>query len=541
MKKLFLCALALTCISFHVMPQTPAKVMPIGGSQADNSYSIAADNSGNYYVTGLFSDTLQLPGQPDLISAGNADVFLIKYNSAGTVVWAKRAGSAGYDAGLAVSLLNGYLYVGGSYGNNATFESTTLTSLGAEDGFFAKYDLNGNLLWIKKAGSVSGQERIDKAVAVGNHIYACASLGSAPKYENTTTLNSYGGSDGYILKTDTAGNLLSHINFGGTSNDYAYLITKDDSSNLYVSGDFASTSIDFGSTPTKANNGLYDLYFAKYDTGLNDKWSVTAGSAGSEVVNRMTTDISGNSYIVGGFSNTVDFGGTSLTSNGGKDAFVAKYNNAGALVWVKKVGGTGSEELRTMLLHNNELVVSGYYDNTFTYDTATLTGIAGRDLMVFKFNTAGNLLWAKGYGGTGDETPNEMISGNNNNLLICGALFGATSFGPTLNATSKGNSYDGVIWEFALPTTPVGIEDAEKTDFGFNVFPNPGNGLFHITFKTEGNKTLSVFDMTGKQVLIENFDDDKHEFDLSWFKEGLYLLSVTSTEGKYSKLISVIR
>ncbi len=523
------------------MSQTPAKVVPIGGKEADNSYSIAADNSGNYYVTGLFSDTLQLPGQPDLISAGNADIFLIKYNSAGTVVWAKRAGGTAYDAGYAVSLLNGYLYVGGSYGNNAKFESTTLTSLGAEDGFFAKYDLNGNLIWIKKAGSASGLDRIDKAVVVGNHIYACASLGSSSKYENTTALNFYGGSDAYILKTDTSGNLISHVNFGGTSNDYVYIITKDDSSNLYVSGNFASNSIDFGSTPTKANNGLYDVYLAKYDTGLNDKWSVTAGSASSEVLNALTTDISGNSYIVGGFNNTVDFGGTALTSNGARDAFVAKYNNAGALVWVKKVGGIGSEELRTTLLQNNEIMVSGYFDNTFTYDTATLTAIGGRDLMVFKFNTAGNLLWSKGYGGAGDETTNEMISGNNNNILISGSLSGATSFGQSLNANSKGNSIDGAIWEFTLSTTPVGMEGIEKTEPGFHVFPNPGNGLFHLTFNMEGNKTLSVFDMTGKQVLMENLNNIKHEIDLTGLKEGLYVINITTPAGKYSKLISVIR
>src|SRR5690606_24611486 len=115
-----------------------------------------------------------------------------------------------------------YVYVSGVFSGTATFGNITLVSGGLTDGFIAKYDSSGNLIWAKKVGGTMMHDRVDEIVFEGDNImYACASLADGATYEGATLTNA-GGVDAYILKLDTAGTLLKHTNIGGLSNDYTY-------------------------------------------------------------------------------------------------------------------------------------------------------------------------------------------------------------------------------------------------------------------------------------------------------------------------------
>src|SRR5262249_24301705 len=133
---------------------------------------------------------------------------------------------------------------------------------------------------------------------------------------------------------------------GGTAADQAYGIAEDSSGNSYVTGFFSGTAT-FG--PGEANQTLLtsaggtDIFVAKYSTSGELVWVKRAGGTGADQANGIGVDSSGNSYVTGLFNGSATFGGgeanqTVLTSAGGTDIFVAKYNSDGTLAWAKKVG-----------------------------------------------------------------------------------------------------------------------------------------------------------------------------------------------------------
>ena len=89
------------------------------------------------------------------------------------------------------------------------------------------------------------------------------------------------------------------------------------------------------------------------------------GTSADEAI-AVATDASGNTYAAGYFTGTASFGGTNLTSQGGEDLFVAKYNVAGTLLWVTAAGGSGNDRLSGIALDSGgtRVIVVGSFAGT---------------------------------------------------------------------------------------------------------------------------------------------------------------------------------
>lgn len=127
-------------------------VKGMGGPKADDATGIAVDASGNVFVAGKFDSVATIGGQ-QLISAGGTDAFLAKFNSNGEFQWVKVIGGTGADNMDCVKIDRaGNIVAVGSFQNTVTFGSTQVTSNGLSDVFFIKYDAAGNMIWFKTAG-----------------------------------------------------------------------------------------------------------------------------------------------------------------------------------------------------------------------------------------------------------------------------------------------------------------------------------------------------------------------------------------------------
>jgi hypothetical protein len=165
----------------------------IGSTNTDQALNIGNDANGNFYISGDFLGAVNFGGSVTLTSNGTntyTDGFLAKYNSAGVCQWATRQGGASDDitTGMEVAA-NGYVYLCGYYSNGAgTLTSTTtsvnLASIGGADGFAAKYNPNGGILWGIKLGNTSDDR--PKNIISDNNGY-CYVLGN---YFGALTLGS---------------------------------------------------------------------------------------------------------------------------------------------------------------------------------------------------------------------------------------------------------------------------------------------------------------------------------------------------------------
>ncbi|MCB5245750.1 MAG: SBBP repeat-containing protein, partial [Candidatus Cloacimonetes bacterium] len=172
---------------------------------------------------------------------------------------------------------------------------------------------------------------------------------------------------------------------GGIGNDYGRSITIDSSGNSYITGYFYGTA-SFGSTTlTTTGSGAVDIFVAKLDSSGNWLWAKQAGGNNWDVGFGIATDSSGNSYVTGFFAESASFGSTTLTSSGGEDIFVAKLDSSGNWLWAKQAGGTGLDigyGIATDSSGNS--YVTGFFAESASFGSTTLTSSGGEDIFVAK-------------------------------------------------------------------------------------------------------------------------------------------------------------
>ncbi len=158
-------------------------------------------------------------------------------------------------------------------------------------------------------------------------------------------------------------------------------------------------------------------------------WAVTAGGTNSDRAGAITYTTDGNLLVTGFFSDTSSFGATILGTGASNGMFIAKYTTNGILLWAKKTG-QGASGLEPRQIHEDasgNILISGYFGDpgnggnvTFLPSTVFISH-GGRDAFVAKFNSSGNLIWARQIGSTDDDVM--VASDNNNGFILQGSAF----------------------------------------------------------------------------------------------------------------------
>ena len=157
--------------------------------------------------------------------------------------------------------------------------------------------------------------------------------------------------------------------FGSAGNEFANGVAIDGSGNVYVTGQFTNT-VDFdpsGSTANLTSAGNTDAFVAKYDSAGAYLWAIPIGGTGYDYGYAIALDGSGNVYIAGQFAGTVDFdpsGASTTRTASGADAFVAAYTTAGAFAWVQSVGGSSNDRGRAVVVNGTAVYAAGEFMGT---------------------------------------------------------------------------------------------------------------------------------------------------------------------------------
>jgi len=168
---------------------------------------------------------------------------------------------------------------------------------------------------------------------------------------------------------------------GGTS-EAGEGIAVDNSGNVVVIGLFSDTA-DFDASPNEANiisGGGYDLFLAKYSPMGEYKWAFNIGGLSDEKGYDVTTDDEGDIFIIGDFSSTIDLDpgmGTAIeTNNGDSDVLVAKYDSAGNYIWSIAIGGSGEDHGAAVTVDTmGNVYVTGSFSDTVDFDPGPGTSI----------------------------------------------------------------------------------------------------------------------------------------------------------------------
>jgi hypothetical protein len=364
-----------------------------GGSGDDYGNGIAVDQAGNSFVVGSFNNSATFGGT-NVSSFGGDDLFVTKYDPAGNLLWVRTAGGSTNDTANGVAVDGGgNCYVTGTFWNAANFGTTNLNSSGGRDVFLVKYSGTGNLVWVTHAGGVDDDRGLAIAVDGSSNIFVTGTFNGTAAFDNTN-LVSAGVFDIFVAKYDSAGRLLWARQAGGILDDYGTGVATDAAGNCYVTGHFGSPLAVFD-TVTLTNRGARDIFVAKYDGAGNLLWVRQGGGSDYDIATALAADSAGNCFVTGHIRGTASFGGTSLTSAGLEDIFVAKYNGAGGLLWATNAGGPGVDYGYGVAVNSvGDCFVTGGFSGTATFGGVTFTG-GGIIVLKFGSSGAGLIDWAK--------------------------------------------------------------------------------------------------------------------------------------------------
>ena len=492
------------CFSINAQTPNWAWAKSAGGHQQDIANSITKDKCGNIYVTGSYAGDSITFGSITITDTNsiNGGMFVVKYNTVGNVLWVKSAGNNYLDEGKGVSTdANGNVYVTGVFmSQSITFGTYTLSNVGDEDIFLVKYDSLGNVLWAK---SFAGPQRdISKSICTDKNgdVYVTGFFRSTGITFGSISLVTNGSLDMFIVKCDTSGNVLWAKSGGEALAEEGYVVSTDSNGDVYVIGTFASASITFGTTILHIDGGL-DIFIVKYNSSGNVLWAKSEGGNSGDVCYGASIDVSDNLYVTGCFGSTsITFGTITLTRVAHADLFLVKYNELGGVVWAKSVGGNDLDMGAGISVDKskNIYVTGNFNSDSITFGTTTLnkTGSIG-DIFIAKFDSLGDALWAKSVGGGQFVMSKGISSEANGNVYITGYFHSSPITFGTTTLTNAGG-HDMFV---AMLGSNVGIAEKDDSNYKINIFPNPVS--CYTTIHSDlflKNANLIIYDTWGQAV-----------------------------------------
>lgn len=311
------------------------------GTAREAGADIVSDRAGGSYAFGFTTSS----------GPGGQSFFLARLDSSGEIVWQRTVGSAGNETALSVGTDSaGNAYIFGS-GNSST------------RAFVAKYNPSGVIQFQRTLTPSSGS-----FFGGGGAVDLSGNMHFASRQQDTGIVRTI------TAKYDSSGT-LQWQQFIGSTTEEAGGAGVDSSGNVYS---IAST---------RASGSGRNFLIVKYNSSGTIQWQREFGdSTNAQTARTVKPDNAGNVYAFGNTSNV--FGST--------DFMLVKYDDAGNFVWQRVLGGAGFENSGSLSLDSD--------GNIYVFGVTASAGAGGNDWLIAKYDPAGNLVFQRLFGSTGNET-----------------------------------------------------------------------------------------------------------------------------------------
>jgi hypothetical protein len=348
--------------------------------------SAYTDNNGNTFLTGYFYESA-LFGDINLVSAGNADIFVVKVDSSGDVLWAKGMGGSSNDRSKGISSDQaGHIYIAGSHANNATFCDITITDFA---GFVLKMDQEGNCIDLFNIGA--GAYDVSVSLDGDGQIFVGASFVNQVVVGDQT-LVSAGGSDMYVARFEADGTLQWVKQIGGPEwGDAAKAIATGSDGLVFFTGQYQG-AVQFGDILLETPNADFaNIFFAI----LNAQGEILAAegmsSQTSDTPHTLYVNSGGSVFLAGSFNGTTQFNSIPLHSIA-MDGFFMKYGEE--VTSTAETGFVANAEISVFPNPASDLInISFSLDSGMDQSlVVSITDLSGRTVLKEQFHNLGNPL-----------------------------------------------------------------------------------------------------------------------------------------------------
>ncbi|MCC7503244.1 MAG: T9SS type A sorting domain-containing protein [Flavobacteriales bacterium] len=477
-------------------------------------------------VCGEFNDTLRT-GADTIVTHGDWDGFLARLDSSGAVLWLTAIGGANADELNDVTVDDaGNAYAAATFPDTADWNGTPIPGLGY-NAVLVKFDLSGNVQWFSRAtgGATFGYTAAEND---GTIVFAGV-INSSASFSGTTITNSTGIYNTFVARYNSAtGTLIDVGTVSSSTGDYGPRgMDVDGDGNVYMTG---------YSRPSA--NPYVGSFMRKIAYGSGTNWAVTVSSSFNDINGRdVSVAPDGYSYFTGNIHDNVTWMGQSLGQFGRqRNAYLARFAPDGTLAWVQQYGSTNVDEGYGVVADG---LGNAYWTGRFTgpvdFDTITVPGIGfiSQDVFVARTEPAGGAAWVSVAGGSGLEEMGLAIDKQVGGPVIVGGQYASfqTSFGSTLLPPPYGQRCFVASMGAPDDALNTGVR-AEAPASTLQLHPNPAQDMLFIALPgARGSLLCSVFDAAGREVLRTTLGAPFGTLDVASLAPGLYTLRCMDEHG----------
>lgn len=544
-----------------------------GGPKEDYGNSIAVDDSGNVYTAGTFKGehSFYIGTRQFKFTALYKDIFLLKHDKAGNLLWAKHlkgnriseVNSISYDK-------SGNIFITGSFEGTVIFESgnpsvsiSSYLYFGSysTDIFIAKINSEAQTVWVKQLKSgvpscCNSPQSIsllnDKSILIFGQFWHKVDFNPGI---DTAFLTSTAQNDAFLLNLDSAGEFKWVKQFKGTNFVYGTAAETNSQNDIILVGTFAWT-VDLNPDTSRSDTSYFnsgygrDVYITKLDSSGAYRWGKLFKSDYFIHETGLVVDTEDNIIISGSFMGKVDFdpdtgrGDTFIVSGSMSNpvGFICKLNSEGNLLWIKTFEGLYNVSVSSVAVDSdNSVYCTGSFQKYADFDPGIDTFIirannSHANIFICKLSEDGNFNWATGILGEGAGYGTCITTDKAGNIYSTGTFGGNLDFAPGWDEfyLSASNS-DAYI----LKLSPVTVGTKKHLQLTItNAYPNPSiSGLYNIDL-TENctNLTATIRNIHGQVITTQRFSSsDQLQLQING-SAGIYFVELRTDDGKAANL-----
>lgn len=483
----------------------------LGGSNNEEVSSIKQTQDGGYIICGYTkSNDTDVSGNHD---TATADCWIVKTDNTGNIQWQKCFGGSNDDRALSIiqDTDGNYVFAGWTNSNDYDVSGNHDTTGLIADAWVVKTDSAGNILWQKcLGGTLFDYAQSIQQTDVG--IYAVAGWTTS---NNGDVSGNHGNADFWMFMLDDSGNFLWQKCIGGSNNDYANDIKQTSDGGFLLSGATFSNDNDFTGNHNPTGN-YPDMGVVKFDATLNMIW---AQCFGGNKYDYGTTCIQTNDggFLASGltYSNNGNVSGNHDPSGLTSDSWTIKLSSTGILQWQKCLGGNSNEVTNQAIQTYNGNYVLGCGAWSNGGDVAGNHGSS--EAWLVEIDSSGNFEWQRCLGGSLSEYGYSVIQTNDSGFAFAG-------FSQSVDGDATFNNGANDFWVVKLGNNNfTGVYDQEFSNSTFSIYPNPAEELLNISF-FKSLLHYSIRDASGKIILTGKIKPGQINLDVSILSKGFYLI-----------------
>ncbi|QOJ18514.1 MAG: SBBP repeat-containing protein [Phycisphaeraceae bacterium] len=382
-----------TALTIPASAQEQTWIGQFGTSAADSVYSVARADADGVVVAGGTA------GNIGGTHYGLSDLIIVRYDASGTRVWVRQSGTSAHEWAWSVAPdgAGGVFVAGTTNGNLGS------ANAGRWDAWLARYDGDGNQLWIRQFGTSGDDDARALAPDGAGGVFVAGDTSGNLGGQNA------GNMDIWLARYDASGNRVWLRQIGTNTGDRARGLASDGAGGFFLSG---NTHGNFGGQ----NLGLGDVIIARFDGAGNQTWIRQIGTAaGDYTESAAAPDGAGGVYIAG-----YTYGNLGGTHRGGEDAWLARYDGAGTQSWIVQFG-TAALDIASGVTSDGSggAVVAG-----MTYGELAGPNAGGGDVWLASYDAAGSRSWVRQFGSPESENANSISAAGGSGYCLGGETYG---------------------------------------------------------------------------------------------------------------------